>query len=669
MNTIPLDALEYVFVHMKNDKRIPLAEIYKGHLLSKIGDYYRANKIFRELRKKDLKTKYAKLLAMYDVENLIAFDKKEEAIDVLTEAYQLNKGNEIRSRIAFLRGQLLLSLGKNQEARESFVTAYQKSNNFEFEVKSQIEISKTFNRKEDYEGAKQYLEKISRKGTYASRKNEFYYALGLMAEQLGKEKEANDFFNKALKEKISDPQVRGLTFFEIAKKLLTKKDYLGAGLYYDSAAVVMTYEPMKKEVLDLSSRIKKISKNYYIVQKNDSILNLAHMNNEQRLAYFQNYIQKLKIKEEKETEIEEEKRKKEKKNHFFQREFSLDNSNQGFLDFEKSKDFYFYSQTAVAKGASQFKQIWGDRALVDDWRYSHQISGLEEMKNEAMGVKDVKNPQRFEIQFYIDQIPTDKKVLSQLKKARDSASLELGMMYQNLFQYTALATNTLMNLVKNNPEESVKLNALYEIFSMNYEKNNDEAQQAKKMIINEFPYSPYAYFVQNPKRQVSLSSNIEVEKLYQQALELYEDGKYEQSRVLIEKTKKDYPKDYLIPKFTLLDAFNSGKLFGREMMILQLEQIALNYEKNPEGEKAKQMLKYLKGEKEIKSSPSKEDEKQSNEFVAVENNNHPIVEQKEIEKNAKDSFNKTKKEKEGSKRRLRRVEDNVTGVGAPPSGD
>lgn len=189
------------------------------------------------------------------------------------------------------------------------------------------------------------------------------------------------------------------------------------------------------------------------------------------------------------------------------------------------------------------------------------------------------------------------------------------------------------------------------------------------MVINEFPYSPYAYFVQNPKRQVSLSSNVEVEKLYQQALELYEDGKYEQSRVLIEKTKKDYPKDYLIPKFTLLDAFNSGKLFGREMMILQLEQIALNYEKNPEGEKAKQMLKYLKGEKEIKSSPSKEDEKQSNEFVAVENNNHPIVEQKEIEKNAKDSFNKTKKEKEGSKRRLRRVEDNVTGVGAPPSGD
>jgi hypothetical protein len=38
--------------------------------------------------------------------------------------------------------------------------------------------------------------------------------------------------------------------------------------------------------------------------------------------------------------------------------------------------------------------------------------------------------------------------------------------------------------------------------------------------------------------------------------------------------------------------FNSGKSSGKEVMILQLEQIALNYSKTPEGIKAKEMLNY-----------------------------------------------------------------------------
>ena len=57
-----------------------------------------------------------------------------------------------------------------------------------------------------------------------------------------------------------------------------------------------------------------------------------------------------------------------------------------------------------------------------------------------------------------------------------------------------------------------------------------------------------------------------------------------------------YPKDALVPKFALLNAFNSGKIAGKEIMILQLEQIALNYSRTLEGEKAKEMLKYLKSD-------------------------------------------------------------------------
>ncbi len=134
-----------------------------------------------------------------------------------------------------------------------------------------------------------------------------------MANKAGKHDEAQQFFRKSLFEKVSDPQIRGLAYYEIGKSYLEKNDYIGAGIYYDSALAVMTYEPSKILLKDQSAYIKKISKNYYLIKKNDSILSLAKMDNAQRTDFFSKYIAKLKIKEEK----EEQERKRAERNKGF----------------------------------------------------------------------------------------------------------------------------------------------------------------------------------------------------------------------------------------------------------------------------------------------------------------------------------------------------------------
>ncbi len=88
-------------------------------------------------------------------------------------AYDLNSNRKLKSRIAYLRGQVLENLGQNDRARESYTAAYKYSNDFEFEVKSQIAIAKTFNGKGDYNGAKHYLEGISKKELMAPEKMNF----------------------------------------------------------------------------------------------------------------------------------------------------------------------------------------------------------------------------------------------------------------------------------------------------------------------------------------------------------------------------------------------------------------------------------------------------------------------------------------------------------------
>ncbi|SIS36239.1 protein involved in gliding motility SprE [Chryseobacterium shigense] len=602
-----LDALNYVFTHMKDDKRLPLARIYQGVAYAQIKDYHKANETFAKLKGEDINKSYSKLLSIYYSESLLDSGKKEEAAAELDRAFELNSDRKLKSRISYLKGQVYENMGNNDKARESFTQAYKYANDFEFEVKSQIAIAKTFNGKGDYNGAKNYLEGISKKGTYGSRKNEFYYALGLMANKAGKKDEAQDFFKKSLFEKVSDPQVRGLTYYEIGKSYLEKNDYIGAGTYYDSALTVMTYEPSKILLKDQSEYIKKISKNYYLIKKNDSILSLARMTDPQKTDFFTKYIAKLKAKEEKE---ELERRRAERSKGFDGGDYNANsifaNNTNSFEDFGvTTKGFYFSNTGTISKGTSSFKQIWGERALADNWRYSKKMASIEDMKNEALGVTSAPNPRRFEPTYYIEQIPTDQEKLGQLKKDRDTASLGLGIMYQNYFTNTPLATKTLYDLVDVKPEEKVMLQALYEIFAMNYLKNPQASEKAKQILLTDYPYTSYAEFARNPKNVSFVKSSQEVENEYKKAYALYESEKFVESRDVIDQTIKNFPKDALIPKFHLLNAFNTGKTSGKEVMILQLEQIALNYSKTPEGVKAKEMLNYLKSELSFQATDNK----------------------------------------------------------------
>lgn len=603
-----LDALNYVFTYMKDDKRVPLAKIYQGLAYTKSGDIFKGNEIFSNLKKQKLDKDYEKLLSIYYAESLLDSDKKDLAVQELNNAFELNKNRKLKSRIAFLRGQVLLSQGKNELARESYLNAYKYANDFEFEVKSQIEIAKTYNGKGGYDGAKKYLEDISKKGTYASRKNEFYYALGLMANKAGKKDEAKEYFRKSLKEKVSDPQIRGLSYYEIGRGYFDENEHIAAGAYYDSAIAVMTYAPTKTLLEEQSANIKMLAKNYYLIKKNDSILALSKMNEAQKTAYFAKYIEKIKAQEE---AIEREKRREERSRGFDTGDYNANSifssSNNSFQDFGTgTKGFYFANNNTVAKGSTEFKQIWGNRALSDNWRYSKTMASIGDAKNQALGITaTVQNPRRFEPSFYIEKIPKDANTLANLKKDRDTAALGMGIMYDDYFSNRPLSTKTLYDLVDNNPEEKVMLRALYEIFSMNYESNLQLAARAKEILLRDYPYTSYAEFARNPKAGNFAKSTAEAENAYKTAFALYTNERFDESKTLIDQSLQQYSKDALVPKFALLNAFNAGKTSGKEVMILQLEQIALNYKDTAEGEKAKEMLNWLKSDLKVQMRDDK----------------------------------------------------------------
>ena len=447
-----------------------------------------------------------------------------------------------------------------------------------------------------------------------------------MAAKTGKENEANEFFQKSIRDQISDPHIRGMAYYEIGNSHFKKSDYIKAGAYYDSAVSVIEHTPTKDRIKELSTNIKNISKNYYLIKKNDSILALTKMSENELNDFFQKHINELKEKEEK---IELAKRK-EKKNKELEKYFSFDNSSdfKGFEDnfsSQKGNKFYFANEITVAKGSNEFRKIWQNRTLSDNWRYGEDNklgSSLDDLENEALG-RTPADARRFEIAFYTEKIPKEKKAILALKRERDSASLELGRMYETYFQNTPLATKTLYDLVDNQPEKEVKLQALYLIFSMNHENTPNQAERAKNIIIQEFPDTPYAIFVKNPRNTNFTESEEEVKKVYQEAYVLYNEEKYKEAKNIVNQAIEKYPKDALIPKFELLNAFIIGRSESKEKMISSLQQIVLNYERTNEGKKAKEILDFLVPSKKKEADEMKnkdtENKEQTSEPEIVEN--------------------------------------------------
>ena len=364
-----------------------------------------------------------------------------------------------------------------------------------------------------------------------------------------------------------------------------------------------------------------------MIKKNDSILALTQMTEPQRIEFFQKYINKLKEKEAKQLITKQEKSKKNETQNYTSIAFTSFTDNFTSQS-QKSNKFYFSNLETIAKGSKEFKKIWGNRSLNDNWRISFNKNiTTQEIENTTLGRNNLANPRRFEISYYTEIIPVNKEEILSLKKDRDTASLGLGRMYETYFQNTQKATETLFNLVEQNPEEEVKLQALYSIFSMNYEKNHTEAERARNLILQNFPYTPYAEFVKNPKKNNFTQTKDSVRDIYQKAYVFFTEEKFDNARELIINAIEQYPQDALIPKFELLNAFITGKTAGKEVMILQLQQIVFNYDKTAEGEKAKKILSYLKSDLEG-NSQSKEIDTPS---VPVKHDNQKIKIQNPIE--------------------------------------
>lgn len=581
-----LDAFNFILDRYPTSNSINVAKVWKAKTNIRLkNEEYAIENLQKMFKQAELNQEEIADGAAMMAQAFINLDSLQPALDYIKIAAENVKDKELIGRYTFIKGQLHNRLDQKDSANIAFdeVIAMNRKTSRAYLINAYLEKGKNF----DYEGGDrvaflellQDLEKNRENRPFLDRIynqfGDYYYKSDSIAT-------AVNFYNKSIKSFKQDRVLQSVNYQTLAVINFDKAEYKNAGAYYDSTLTFLEensrqWRRMTKKRENLADVIKYED----IATNNDSILRLTKMSEAEQLSFFTDYTTKLKAQAIKDSlaavKIEQQVANKE----FYEKGKTASGPNKG-------STFYFYNTTTVAYGKGEFRKIWGDRKLEDNWRLSSKRSSLETI-DEIEDDAPIAENELYKPATYIARIPTDQKVIDSLGNDRNFAYYQLGLIYKEKFKENELAANRLEKLLSYSPEERLIVPAKYNLVKI-YEllENPFEADKYRNDILNNHADTRYAEILRNPNSQLPTDES-SPEFKYKQVYKDFEASKYAEVIQKSDEFMAIYNGNDIVPKFELLKATAIGRQQGFEAYKKALNFVSLNYPSSDEGKQAQQI--------------------------------------------------------------------------------
>jgi tetratricopeptide (TPR) repeat protein len=600
-----LEAFNYVLAYYPASNNIAQAKIWKektniqlGNNELAIDNLRKLFKVEKNLKDQDQADAYAMLSQAFV--NLKHYDT---ALAYMKDAARLTRKSEQEGRYHFIKGQLYNALSYKDSANMSFdeVIALNRRIPRKYWINAQIEKIRNF----DYEQGDialllEHIEELEENRENRPFLDKLYYTKAEYYMNIGLEDSAIALYNRSLRQNSQDRYLVSRDYLSLAQYNFDNAEYQLAGAYYDSTLNQLTNGTREhRQIRKKRENLTDVIKYENLSQRNDSIMKLALMPEAEQRAFFEDYIKRLK-----ERAKQDSIRKADiiRNNEFFKKD--VPTAGQNTTNSKNTKgargrstgsaqvgEFYFYNNTAVAYGKQDFRNVWGNRALEDNWR----LSSKKRNQLDGSGVPvDIAPEQDFEKDLNVDTflatIPKTEKAIDSLKRERDDAYYQLGLIYKEKFKLYPRAADRLEKVLAFQPEERLILPAKYYLYQVyNQMDASAKANSYKSDITSNYPDSRYAAILNNP--DVALEQDAEsAEAIYNS---LYRQFGAQQYATVLEKLDQNIERFYgdpFVPKFELLKATVLGRYQGYEAYKKALNFVAVTYPRSDEGKKAQEIL-------------------------------------------------------------------------------
>ncbi len=406
-------------------------------------------------------------------------------------------------------------------------------------------------RSKSVNAARKSFRKLLKDSKNKEFKDKIYYEMGIFELKQKNIGDAITDLNKSVREG-RNRQIDGEAYLRLGEIYYdTLKNYERSQAYYDSAinALPKDYEGYAA-IKERQEILNEFVKHLTTIKWQDSLLAMASLDTTALRARVDSAVQARKA-------IEDKKLAKQKKRRNRINIEANDNSNlfassgddQGgnTAGSNEETDWYFGNPSAMSLGANEFKRVWGDIVLEDNWRRSMRANAGEDADSaataDAAGARQATNqaadadaqkekapavdPVVAELAKLSKQIPRTEEQKKEALAKIEEAYFKLGDIYYFKLHENDNAVQTYKKLLQRFPQTEYEPEVLYKLYLIYKDTNPTESERYATLLKQKYPESTFARILVNPNYLAESSQTAEQQKLvYKDAYTFYEQGDY-----------------------------------------------------------------------------------------------------------------------------------------------
>jgi tetratricopeptide (TPR) repeat protein len=517
-------------------------------------------------------------------------DSTQQVIDHLKKSTYFFIDRAQSARNLFILGQVYREENQIDSSNAVFdALSYMKKIPQKYKVHATLERAKNYSEADSTSVIVFALQDLIEDRDNREYLDELYYQAGLIAQKKGNLENANLFYQNSVIYNTAKPFQKSLSYEKLGDLNFDAAKFEVAGAYYDSVLQIKQDVNTKRirRIIAKNESLNDVILYENIVKRNDSVLHISAMPIEERQAFFQSYVDELKFKDEQEKIRQE-------KEALLADFTDFNTTKPGSQQNASSSTFYFYNVQLVGIGKQEFKNRYGNRPLTDNWIISDN-SGILATNLDNQAPTILKDEElKYNVDFYLSQIPTQEKQIDSIKIQRNDAYYNLGLIYKEQFKEYELAAKNFESFLANNPTENLILPTKYQLYKTYANFNINQSNKYREQIVNEYPGSRYASIIENPTNALNFENDENSpEYVYKGAYVCYEDGDYDYSLENVNKALEKYKGLEIEVKFELLKAYLHYKTKGEEAFIERLNFVIANYPNAEEAKHAKEVLEKM----------------------------------------------------------------------------
>ena len=477
--------------------------------------------------------------------------KDAEATEMLKNAVRFSEKGQNKIRWIFLLAQLQELNGDIPSAIENYTQVIKSNAPFEMAFNATLSRLGLRNQQKGLEVSRdEQLLSLLRDDNNLEFADQVYFRIAKGHADKNELDEAIVNYNTSIRKSFGNDTQKGLSYLGLADIYFKEGNYIQSKKYYDSTLISLSpqhrdYDLIRKK----GSSLELLSSRFSIISEEDTLQMLAGM-----------------------TEAEREKRigvliRKRAQNSINPTSVNVQSMQQPSLQNNASDKFYFNNPIALSQGLADFRRVWGNRKLEDNWRRS-QRSAADLANNTTNDPNFIipnnpdevsVNPNNQETSINTAVLPTTPELLAKSNQRILSAYYDVGNYYREELNDEAEAIRTYELMLKRFPDNNLKLPLYYNLYRLYAIKDPQKSLFYKNILLNQYPESPFAKVIINPEyNRLTDDRQVELNKNYNQVYDLYVKKRYPEVLKLTETITQKFSENNLSPQLAYLNALALG---------------------------------------------------------------------------------------------------------------